>query len=165
MQHIPSATIRVLKQPRFTLLCSAVTLIFFALFVAIPVFTIPGNSFGFQLSIFRAQDYVLMSLLALLVGLNIAFAVFDWQQKREAKQIQKVAQGAVTGTLGIFGAVVGTAACASCLASLFGLIGLGTSSLFFVLKNQSYFLISAIALMIISLYFAARKVNRVCNSC
>lgn len=91
----------------------AVALIFFALFVTIPVFTIPGNSFGFQLSIFRTQDYVLMALLAILVGLHAAFLAFDWRVRREARQIQKMTQGAATGTLGIFGAVVGTAACAS----------------------------------------------------
>lgn len=165
MQHVLSATIRVLKQPRFTLLCIAVALIFFALFVALPIFTTPGNSFGFQLSIFRTQDFVLMSLLALLVGLNTAFVALDWQQKRDARQIQKVAQGAATGTLGIFGAVVGTAACASCLASLFGLIGLGTGSVFFVLKNQSYFLLGSLSLILVSLYFSARKINRVCTLC
>lgn len=164
MQHIFSATIRVLKQPRCALLCIAVALIFFALFIAVPVFTTPGNSFGFQLSIFRTWDYALMSLLALLVGLNSAFVFQTWRQKRNVKKTS-LAHGAVTGLSGIFGAVVGTAACASCLAALFGLIGLGTGSVFFVLKNQPYFLLGAIAFMLVSLYFSARKINKVCTSC
>lgn len=66
---------------------------------------------------------------------------------------------------GIFAAVVGTASCLSCLVALLGLVGLGVGSALFILKNQSYFLLGAIALMLISLYFAARKVDRVCNSC
>jgi len=67
--------------------------------------------------------------------------------------------------MGIFGTVVGAAACASCLASLFGLIGLGTGSVFFVLQNQIYFFLGAIIAMLISLYFAARKVKRACDKC
>lgn len=165
MHNIYLAIKTVLKVRRNFLIFLITTVIFFGLFIIIPVLTIPGNSTGFQLSIFRTRDYVLMVFLSLLVGLNIAFGLYNWQQKRSAKQIESLAQGAVTGTLGIFGAVVGTAACASCLASLFGLIGLGTGSLFFVLENQSYFLFGAIALMLVSLHFAARKVNRVCSSC
>lgn len=165
MQHIFLTTIRVLRQPRFALLFIAVALVFFTLFIAIPVVTIPGNSFEFQLSIFRTQDYVLMTLLAILVGLHVAFLAFDWRLRREARQIQRVTQGAVTGTLGVFGAIVGTAACSSCLAALFSIVGLGTSSVFFVLKNQPYFLLGTIALMLVSLYFTARKVRRICDSC
>lgn len=165
MQNIISATIRVLKQPSFAILFVATALVFFALFVAIPVFTIPGNSFEFQLSIFRTQDYALMALLAILVGLHIAFLAFDWRAIQKTKQIQKVMQGGTAGMLGIFGAVVGTAACSSCLATLFGLIGLGTSSVFFALKNQFYFLFGAIALILVSLYFTARRFRKTCDSC
>lgn len=111
----------------------------------------------FQLSIFRPMDYFLATFLAVLVGLNLVFQVYTFKQRRVQNATQFVAGGAISGISGIFGAVVGTAACASCLASLFGLIGLGTGSVFFVLKNQSYFLLGAIALMLVSLYFSARK--------
>ena len=91
---------------------------------------------------------------------------YIWKKQKERRDIsQSVVQGTVSGAMGIFGTVVGTAACASCLASLFGLIGLGTGSVFFVLQNQIYFLLGAIIAMLISLYFAARKVNKVCTSC
>jgi len=102
----------------------------------------------------------------MLVGLNLALQVYSFKQRGGTQKIpQSVMGGTVSGLSGIFGAVVGTAACASCLASLFGIIGLGTGSVFFVLKNQSYFLIGAIAVMLISLYFAARKINKICQSC
>lgn len=138
---------------------------FFALFIVIPLITIPGNDLMFQLKIFRISDYFLMIFLAILVGLNLALQVYSFKQKRARNITQSVAGGAISGVSGIFGAIVGTAACASCLASLFGLVGLGTGSLFFVLKNQQLFLFGAITFMLISLYFAARKVNKVCISC
>lgn len=137
----------------------------FILFIALPVFTIPGNTLQFQLKTFRTQDYALMLFFSALAGLNFALYWFALKQKRDQNIPQSVVGGTTSGIAGIFGAIVGTATCASCLAALFGLVGLGTGSVFFVLKNQSYFLVGAIALMLISIYFAARKVSKVCHSC
>lgn len=106
-----------------------------------------------------------MLFLSILAGLNFALYWFALKQRKSRGITQSVAGGAASGIAGIFGAMVGTATCASCLAALFGVIGLGTGSVFFVLKNQSDFLLGAIALMLISIYFAARKVNKVCDSC
>jgi len=166
MQQIILASQKVLKNSKYQLLFAVTTVVFFCFFILIPLVTIPGNDLKFQLGIFRTRDYVLMAFLAVLVGLNLALQVYSFKQRGGTQKIpQSVMGGTVSGLSGIFGAVVGTAACASCLASLFGIIGLGTGSVFFVLKNQSYFLIGAIAVMLISLYFAARKINKICQSC
>lgn len=165
LQQIYLALKNVFKERKYFLIFLITAVIFFALFIIIPVFTIPGNDLAFQLSIFRKQDYFLMTFLALLVGLNLAFQVYIFKQQRTQNTAQSVAGGAISGVSGIFGAIVGTAACASCLALLFGLIGLGTGSVFFVLKNQSYFLLGAVVLMVISIYFSSRKINKVCTSC
>lgn len=155
----------VFTSKKLLLIFFTTSFVFFSLFILIPVITIPSNSLSFQLSIFRTQDYILMVSLALLVGISLALQIFIWQQNKLAGLSQSIVRGTTSGVAGIFGAVVGTAACASCLASLFGLIGLGTGSVFFVLKNQPYFLIGAIGLMLISLYFSAKRVNKVCSSC
>ncbi len=140
--------------------------IFFTLFIAIPVWTTPANTLSFQLNIFRTQDYVLMIFLAILTGFTMALQVYSYKLKK-AKQVlsQSVLQSTASGGLGIFGSIIGTATCASCLATLFGLIGLGTGSVFFVLKNQTLFLLGAVITMFFSLYFSARKINKLCNSC
>jgi len=161
MENIYLAIKTVLRARISLLIFVVVAIVFFGLFVVIPVATIPGNTILFQLSIFRTQDYALMIFLAILTGLNFAMQVFSWRQGRARSQA--VTQGAASGLLGVFGAVVGTAACASCLASLFALIGLGTGSVFFVLKNQSLFLGGAILLMLIAIYLSAKKVNKLCN--
>jgi len=138
----------------------------FLFFVYIPVVTIPGNDLGFQLSIYSQRDYILMFLLAALVGLNFLFQIYSFKKQKEQHDFfNSAGQVAVSGVSGVFGAIVGTAACVSCLAFLFGLIGLGTGSVFFVLNNQTYFLVGAIALMLVSLYFTARKVNGICEKC
>jgi len=161
MENIYLAIKTVLRARISLLIFVVVAIVFFGLFVVIPVATIPGNTILFQLSIFRTQDYALMIFLAILTGLNFAMQVFSWRQGRARSQA--VTQGAASGLLGVFGAVVGTAACASCLASLFALIGLGTGSVFFVLKNQSLFLGGAILLMLIAIYLSAKKVSKFCD--
>lgn len=158
--------IKTVLQERNYLVLFLLSLIgFFALFIVIPLITIPGNDLIFQLKIFRTRDYFLMTFLAVLVGLNLALQVYSFKQRRTQQATQSVAGGAVSGVAGMFAAIIGTAACASCLASLFALVGLGTGSVFFVLRNQSYFLGGAIIAMLALLYVAARSVNRVCTSC
>lgn len=157
---------QTLKDRNSLIVFVIVALALFSLFIAMPIFTIPGNTLQFQLKTFRAQDYTLMLFLSILAGLNVALYWFSFRQRKENGVVsQAVAGGTASSIAGIFGAIVGTATCASCLAVIFGLIGLGTGSVFFVLKNQSYFLFGAIAVLLISLYFGSRKVSRICSSC
>lgn len=165
MNQTHLAVSQTLKDKASLAIFSISALVLFILFVAIPIFTIPGNTLPFQLKAFRAQDYGLMLSLSALAGLNFALYWFASKQRKSQPTTQSVFGGTASGIAGVFGAVVGTATCASCLAVLFGLIGLGTGSVLFVLRNQSYFLLGAIVLMLTSLYFAAQKVNKVCASC
>lgn len=139
--------------------------LFLAVFVTLPVATIPGNSFAFQLAIFRVRDYLLMAALAVLAGLNLTIRVYRAGRLRAGKKLPALCQGTTTGALGVMGAMVGTASCASCLAALLGLVGLGTGSVFFMLQYRWYFLLGAVALMLWSLALTARKVTTVCRQC
>lgn len=165
MNQIRFAISQTLKDAgsRDVLVISAFLL--FAFLVVLPVFTIPGNTLQFQLETFRVQDYVLMLLLSLLAGLNFSLYWFAAKQNKTDSTAQSIAGSMTSGAGGIFAAIVGTASCASCLAAAFALVGLGTGSVFFVLNNQSYFLLGSIALMLLSFYFAVRKVSRICTSC
>ncbi|KKU12475.1 hypothetical protein A3G55_01820 [Candidatus Giovannonibacteria bacterium RIFCSPLOWO2_12_FULL_44_25] len=166
LQEVYSAVKQVLGEQMYGFIVLSFALLFFGLFVFIPVATTPGNTLAFQLSIFRVQDYFLMVFLAFLVGLNFSMNIYVWRKRRQSVNISKsAASGTAAGFGGAFAAIVGTATCASCLASLFGIMGLGIGSVAFVLKYQTLFLLGAIALVVISLYFTARKINRVCNSC
>ncbi|MBI2674750.1 MAG: hypothetical protein HYX22_03390 [Candidatus Yanofskybacteria bacterium] len=166
LQQIHSAARQMLGEQKHVVIVLLFALFFFGLFVFIPVVTTPGNTLAFQLSIFRIQDYFLMICLALLVGLNFSMNIYARRKQSQSVNISKsAASGTAAGFGGAFGAIVGTATCASCLASLFGVVGLGIGSVAFVLKYQTFFLLGSIALVIISVYFTARKINKVCNSC
>jgi len=166
MKQIYLAAINVLKERNYFLTFVLIAILFFGFFIYIPIVTIPGNDLGFQLSIYSQRDYILMFLLAALVGLNFSFQIYSFKKQKEQRDLFKsTGQVAASGLSGAFGAIVGTAACASCLAFFFGLIGLGAGSVIFVLNNQIYFLVGAIIAILISLYFTSRKVNGVCESC
>lgn len=167
MQLIYSAVSKSLKDGVSLLICVLSAIISFAIFIALPVFTVPGNTLFYQLKIFRVQDYFLMISLAILIGLNFALQAYGMRQQRMSanRATKSVAGGMMSGIIGMFGAMVGTATCASCLAFLFGLIGLGAGTVFFVLQNQVYFLSGSVLAMFVSLYFASRKVNKICDSC
>jgi len=166
LQQIYSAIRQMFGERKYVFIVLLFALFFFGLFVFIPVVTIPGNTLAFQLSIFRMQDYFLMVFLAFLVGVNFSMNIYAWRKQRQSVNISKsAASGTAAGFGGSFAAIVGTATCASCLVYLFGIVGLGIGSVAFVLKYQTFFLFGAIALVVISLYFTARKINKVCNSC
>jgi len=150
----------VLKKRNYLLLFIGISIAFYGLFILIPVIVIAGNDIAFQLSILSAQDIILMAFLAGMIGLTFSLQVYSYKQ-RVCSTPKSVAQGAATGISGVFAAIVGTAFCASCLIPLFAAIGIGSGGVFFVLENNTYFVLGAIALMIISLYFAAKKVNKI----
>lgn len=162
-----SAIRKVLAVRTYLLLALLMAAFFYGVFIFIPLVTIPGNDLRFQLSIYSAENYILMTSLAILIGITFTMQIYATRKQRALrKSLPLVLQGGVlSGASGIFGSIVGTASCASCLTSLFGLIGLGTGGVFFVLDNQNYFLLGSILLMLISLYFVAQKINKVCNSC
>lgn len=161
-----SAFKKTFSQKIYFLIFIASAVVAWLFFVWIEVKTIPGNDFAFQLSLFRIRDHILLGVFAILIGLNLTFQIYSFRQKKTVRTITKtLAHSTSSGALGIFGAVAGTAVCASCLASLFGLLGLGMGSVIFVLQYQTYFLTGAIMLMLCSLYFTARRINKTCLSC
>lgn len=156
----------VFTKRTYLLLALIMAAFFFSVFIFIPLVTIPGNDLRFQLSIYSRENYIFMTFLALLIGITFTMQIYAVRQQRALRKSLPILQGTVlSGASGIFGSVIGAASCASCLASLFGFIGLGTGSVFFVIDNQNYFLWGSILIMLVSLYFAAQKINKVCTSC
>ena len=138
--------------------------IVFFIFILIPVSAIPGNDFAFQLSIFTPKDYTLLSILAPLISLVITTQIFTFHRNKNIKEnLKSAGVGAAGSYSGIIATVFATASCSSCVAVLFGF--LGTGAVFFAVENRWLFVSLAIGLMLASLYFIARKINKVCTSC
>lgn len=141
---------------------------FFALFILLPSIFVSGGitnlSYTLEgvLDILQFQDYATITALSLLYALFIPMQVYAWQQKKEYTVIGTAVGGGV-GTL--FAGIAGTAFCASCLAPILGLFGIGFGGVLFILEYRLYLVIAIVLLMLVSIYYTARKIQRVCETC
>ncbi|PIR52515.1 hypothetical protein COU76_06000 [Candidatus Peregrinibacteria bacterium CG10_big_fil_rev_8_21_14_0_10_49_10] len=150
---------QALKAPHRKWLSFVVILIAFAVLFSIPVFSIPENSYAFQLSITRWSDIAL--LLGFSIMLSLA-AVLQLEWRRSCGACESKVSTAVKGGSTVFAALAGglfaTAACSSCVVGILGLVGIGTSAAFLLLDYRWY--IVWIALLITATFVAltARKI-------
>lgn len=146
----------------FTLL----SMIFFAGMFALPVYNVPGNSFFFQATIYHWTEYLILILLSLLsaLSLTLQWTAFHIQgtsnSKETAKQTLLGGSGIITG---VMSSLFASASCATCLGALFSFMSFNT--LIFFAVHRWYILGGAFTLILISIYFSARKINRGCEVC
>lgn len=135
------------------------------LFVLVPVWSVPGNDVAFQLSLFTIGNWILFTVLALLIGLLLTMQVFIFGRAKnaavKAKGLGNAATGAAGAYAGILGGVFATAACSWCVAAVFGF--LGTGAVLFIAEHRLWSVLVAIAIMIASLYFASKRVVKDCG--
>lgn len=164
MKKILVASSTVLSRKTYLFTFLAFTPLAFFIFVFIPTVTIPGNSIDFQLSIFTTRDYVLLGILSLLTSLFLVIQIFIFRNSLNSKaRLSTIGKGGIGGYAAVVASVFGTASCSACLFALFGF--LGASTLLFLIQHQWYIVSGAIILILISLYFTARKVNGICDLC
>lgn len=152
-----------LRGTGYKLLFAGITLAMFFLFVLIPVWVVPGNSFAFQLSLFTPQDFILLLSLSLLNGLFITMQVYA--MKAAKTTAQSIGSGVGGGASALFAGIAGTAFCASCLAPLFAFFGIGFSGVIFTLQYRFYFVAAIAALMLAALYLTSKKIVGTCEDC
>lgn len=157
-----SASKTVLKDRSYKLWFFGLTAIFIAAYLFLPIWLTPGNTLSFQLSLLRPSDYILFFVLSAVTALLILMQAFLFLRSKKGRA-GAVGQGGVGAFSALFGGLLATAACSSCIAAILGFLGAG--SIFFVLENQPYFVYGAIALVLLGLYFSARRVQGYCESC
>lgn len=136
------------------------TTLFFAALISVPVILTPGNTFRFQLGVFTFWNYILMILLAGLIGLMISMQVYTYKIKKSAKGS---GNGVVGGFSGFVAGIFGTAACSSCIAAIFGFLGLGT--VFFLIEYQWYIVGVSLVLVFLSIYVTSLSIEKDCDVC
>lgn len=159
---IVSASKAVLESRNYKLWFLGLTAIFISAYVLVPVWLTPGNTFSFQLSLLRPTDYLLFLALSAVTALLVLMQAFLFFRSKKGRA-GAVGQGSVGAFSGIFGGLLATAVCSSCIAVILGFLGAG--SIFFILENQLYVAAIAIALVLIGLYFSARRVQGYCEDC
>ncbi len=150
----------VLKKKSYLVIFVLLTIAFFALFIAIPVYTIIGNDLAFQLSTYNIYDYLLLTVLSVLSGLMFTLQLYKWKYGRKVCDTTVLFAGSVgAGVSGIIASIVGTSVCVGCIAPFLAIFGFGFGAVSFVLSYQLYFSLFAILIMLISLYFISKSLN------
>lgn len=136
----------------------------FALFIWLPVKLTPGNDFLFQLSIMRWSDFVLFGVLSLL---NALLMLMQWhlhKAKQDARaSLVTVAASGAGGVSAVFASMLGTASCSACVAGILGFLGSG--SVLFLLTYGRIITVVAMTMVVVAIWFAARRVDGICTSC
>lgn len=159
--YIINATKLVLNKRKYFLALIILIFAIFAVFISVPVFTIPANSFLFQLKAFAIRDYALIIILSTLMSLLIVMQVFSFNQAK----LFSPGKTTVSGGSAIIASIFGTASCLSCLAAVFGFLGLSIGAVLFLVEYRWLIVGIAIVIMLISLYFTSLKINGVCEEC
>lgn len=164
LQQMTTAVREVLKRKVYLWGFLLLAPVIFFVFVLIPVTTIPGNNFIFQLKVFALKDYIILSAVSFISALFFIMQSYIFFRTREKRaKLGTAGQGMIGGYGGFVAALFGTASCTSCLASIFGFMGFG--SILFLAKYQWIILLAAIGLMLVSIYFTSKKVIGICTSC
>jgi hypothetical protein len=144
----------------FLFLFFAIAFIFF--FIELQVLLTPEpDNLSLYLKIWRIRDWLIVSLLSILVSLNLVF--FVYLIKIKSLEIKSTPAG-ILGTLsGIFSAILATAFCSSCLAVLFSLLGISFYTGIFFLKYKFLIFINSTILLLISLHFQSKRIIEKCK--
>lgn len=141
------------------------TILALTFFVLVPVWSVPGNDIAFQLSLFTLGNWILFAVLALFIALLLTMQVFIFRRAKNAAVKAKGLGNAVTGATGAYAGVLGgvfaTAACSWCVAAVFGFLGTGT--VLFIAQNQLWAVLVALSILLVSIYFASKKVVKDCG--
>lgn len=164
LSSIYQAIVRSFADRKMLVLFIVLWMLFFAFMFLIPVMAVPGNYVLLQAKIYKLQDYVLLATLACMSALVFVIQISIYRQSIN-NHIH--AGDAAFGGAGIFAGVAAsifaTASCALCVGAVFSFLGFST--LLFLVESRWYIIASSLALLLISLYLSARRLNKGCEVC
>ncbi len=134
-----------------------------SLLFLIPVKVIPGNDILFQASQFQMLDYLLLLLVATLQSLLLVMSFSLFRRNRHHNASRAWSYQSLGIMSGVPAFLFGSKLCPVCLGGILGFLGPG--ALFFVIEYRAWFFAASAALLLLSLYAVARKVNGVCELC
>lgn len=139
------------------------TIFLFCLYVFLPILLVPGNTLRLELEIISPFNYVLLFILALATSFLITLEIFSFLHSR-AQGLRIIGEGGTSIFASLVEGVLAAASCGCGTGILLGAIGLGGSTIF-VSVNQIPITISLLSIVIVGLYFSARRAANLCDSC
>ncbi len=153
-----------LKSRKHLLITIIFGLFMIGLAIYIPSLITPGNTIEFQLSLITFENALIMVLFSSLVGLSMGMHAYASDLLKRTN-VNMVIEEAGTGIVGMFSTMLSGPLCASCIAIIFSAVGLGSGAALFVLVHIKEIQIISLALILLSIYLAGKRVNRNCELC
>ena len=150
----------IFKNKNYLYLLLILTALSFALYLIVPVYTIPGNDLLFWLKIMPWWGYPVLVLFSIALGLLFTMKIYEF---RHSHSMLDKASDAGSIIAVIFAGLYTTAACAACISTFFAFIGAGGA--LFLNKYRDIALSLSVLITIFAIYFTARKINSKCDSC
>jgi|GEM_PF-1193079 len=156
------ATKKLLHKTLYKVWFIVITLSVFAFYILTAILLIPNNNASFQFSLWHSPDYLLLLFLSASTSLLILAQVFLSSRARQTR-ITTLGQCSLGIFSALWGGLLATAACPSCIIAFLGFLGAGST--LFILENRSYVATAAVSLTLVGLYYNARKILGICETC
>lgn len=158
---IPSAVKTVFSTWNYRILGLLLSFLFMILYISVPVFTIPGNSYGFFLEITPILELTSIAVLAIIVGVVFTMQIYSW--KNGYKLSTSPALGFTGLISGSISSIFSTATCSACVAALFSFLGFG--GVLFMIEHRMEIIAVTSIIVLIPLFFTSRKIVNGCGTC
>ncbi len=162
LNFFKSAFFEVVKLPHYFFSWILISLIFFFIYLYIPVISVPGNDLFFQIAITPSYLLALMFFLSVLSGLLLVMQGFIFFRLKNPG-INSTVSGVPGIISGVIGGVFASASCAACINVFLSFLGATTIGL--LLEKRFELIALSIAIILIGLYFASKRISVSCNSC
>ncbi len=161
LEDIPKAFGTVFASASYILLAAALSLAFFAFYVAIPILGVPHGSLGYYLASTTMPDVLTTAALSAAMALVTAMQVYAWRNNAHA--IGQAGTGLAGFVSGSVSALLTSATCASCMSAAFSFIGF--AGIAFLMRHRLELTILTFAMLAAALYLTSGKIARGCASC
>lgn len=158
-----SMSMQVFRDVRYVLLAFVWALLFLTLYLLVPALLVPGESLPFEFAHLTQVSSVLLVVLALLSGVLAAFETYAFFNSHRigARAIGRDGAGLLAS---LVGGILAAASCGCGVGILLGAIGLGGGALF-VAAHQFTIILLMLAVVLVGLYFSARRAAGICATC
>jgi uncharacterized integral membrane protein len=161
LRAVPQAVSIVFEKNNYRLLAGFLSILFFVIYISVPVYAIPGNDFAFYFASTPLPEVGLSILLSIVMGMVFAMQIYSWRNRIT------VAKNASVGFAGFFSgaisAIFASATCASCISVLFSFIGFG--GVVFLLEHRIEIMLVTAGIVMASFYYTSKKLTGKCKNC
>ena len=161
--EVKSAFSLVFSRGNYVFLFLLLTIVFLYLFTALRIYAAAGDNASRFFKNTPWEDLVL--LLALSTGMGLLSTTQIFGVRRAVKKIESKTAGLSLASFlsGLASVVFASATCAACLGFLVSILGLPTVFAFASYSRE--IALFGIAIIIVSIYFTALRINEKCDEC